>query len=172
MSASRTFPLDRPLARVAVGALAIGLLARIEVPFVPVPATLLTLGAMLAGLALPRREALGATLAFLLAGAAGLPAFAGGRAGVATLFGPTGGYLLALPLLAFAYSLAGTRRGASRVGLMALGSVAHLLLGTLWLAAGIGLAKALALGFTPFLLAEGAKMGLALGWVKARGGGE
>jgi biotin transport system substrate-specific component len=66
------------------------------VPFSPVPVTGQSFGAMIAGLLLPPRAAMGSQLAYLLAGAMGLPVYAGGRAGIGVLFGPTGGYLWGL----------------------------------------------------------------------------
>ena len=122
------------------------------------PFTLQTLAAMGSGLALgPRRGATAVALT-LLAGAAGLPAFSGGGAGLAHLAGPTGGYLWALPALAAVYGLA-----KDRLLLAQLASLGHLLFGTTWLAAFVGPGKALAMGFAPFLIPELAKAAVALG---------
>lgn len=68
----------------------------VVLPWVPVPITLQTFGVMLAGLVLgPRRAALVLTLYVALA-LIGLPVLPGGRAGLAVLMGPTGGFLLGM----------------------------------------------------------------------------
>ncbi|MCP4685235.1 MAG: biotin transporter BioY [bacterium] len=66
----------------------------INLPFSPVPITGQTLGVLLVAMALGRTRGTAVVLAYLVEGAAGLPVFAGGKAGVAALMGPTGGYLL------------------------------------------------------------------------------
>ena len=68
----------------------------VVLPWVPVPITLQTFGVMLTGLVLgPRRAALVLVLYVTLA-LVGLPVLPGGRAGLAVLMGPTGGFLLAM----------------------------------------------------------------------------
>ena len=47
------------------------------------------------------RAGLALTLAYLIGGAAGLPVFADHRAGLEVIAGPTGGYLLGFPIVAF-----------------------------------------------------------------------
>ena len=60
---------------------------------------------MLVGLLLGPRRAFAAMVVYLAEGASGLPVFnPAGLGGIAQLFGPTGGYLMAYPLVA---SLAG-----------------------------------------------------------------
>ncbi|MDO5084122.1 biotin transporter BioY [Arachnia propionica] len=66
----------------------------------PVPITLQTLGVALAGLCLGPWRGFAATLLYVVLGVAGLPIFSGGKSGLATLFGPSGGYLVAFPLAA------------------------------------------------------------------------
>jgi biotin transport system substrate-specific component len=74
--------------------------ARLEIPHEPVPYTLQTMLVLLAGAFLgPRNGALSQGV-YLAAGVLGAPVFAGGALGVATLVGPTGGYLLAFPAAA------------------------------------------------------------------------
>ncbi|MBT1173473.1 biotin transporter BioY [Bifidobacterium sp. MA2] len=65
----------------------------IPIPGTPVPITLQTFVVMLAGLMLPWRQAGSAVAAYLAAGAAGLPVFAGGASTLA-LVGPSAGFLL------------------------------------------------------------------------------
>jgi biotin transport system substrate-specific component len=75
--------------------------AQIEIPHVPVPYTLQTFFVLLAGAFLGKRNGAISQLAYLTAGAAGLPVFSQLSFGAAALLGPTGGYLLAFPVAAF-----------------------------------------------------------------------
>lgn len=84
--------------------------AQIEIPNVPVPFTLQTLFVLLSGALLGGRLGAGSMVLYLVAGAAGLPVFSSFGFGLAKILGPTGGYLLAFPLAAFAVGyLAGSR---------------------------------------------------------------
>lgn len=109
------------LAYVAVFAALIAVLS--IVPPIPigalgVPITLQTLGVALAGLCLGAwRGTLSVTL-YILVGAAGLPVFAGGTAGIGVLLGPTGGYLVSFIVSTFILGLAAraiVSRGTSRL---------------------------------------------------------
>ncbi|MDQ3557294.1 MAG: biotin transporter BioY, partial [Gemmatimonadota bacterium] len=92
----------RRVVAVALAAAATTVAAKLAVPLpgTPVPFTLQPLVVLLAGALLGARLGAASQTLYLLAGAAGLPIFAAGG-GVAYLFGPTGGYLLAYPAAAF-----------------------------------------------------------------------
>ncbi len=76
--------------------IALGLVPPIPMPLVPVPLTLQTFGVMLAGLILgPTRAGL-VLLLYVMMALLGLPVLPGGRAGLAVLAGPTGGFLLGM----------------------------------------------------------------------------
>ena len=84
-------------AALAVGLAAVtGLAAqvRIPLPFSPVPITLQTFAVLLAGIALGARWGGASQAIYAGLGAAGVPWFAGFGAGVATILGPTGGYIV------------------------------------------------------------------------------
>lgn len=73
----------------------------IPLPFTPVPLTLQPLAVLGVGLALGPVAGFLTMLAYLAEGAIGLPVFSPtGLGGLAQLFGPTGGFLLAYPLIA------------------------------------------------------------------------
>jgi biotin transport system substrate-specific component len=83
--------------------------------FTPVPLTLQPLAVLCVGLALGPVTGFLAMLAYLLEGALGLPVFSPiGLGGMAQIAGPTGGYLMAYPVVAF---MAGaiTRRFESKL---------------------------------------------------------
>lgn len=74
----------------------LGLIPPIPMPGVPVPVTLQTFGVMLAGLILgPKRAGL-VLLLYVGIAMIGIPVLPGGRAGLAVLAGPTGGFLLGM----------------------------------------------------------------------------
>lgn len=81
---------------ITLAALVTALLAAsawVAIPVGAVPVTLQVFVVVLAALLLPPLTAFGALAAYLLLGAAGVPVFSGGTAGLGVLFGPTGGYL-------------------------------------------------------------------------------
>jgi len=77
------------------------MLPALAIAGVPAPVTLQTFGVMLTGLILGARRGAAAVLLYLVIGAAGAPVFSGGNAGLGVFVGPTAGYLVAFPLLAF-----------------------------------------------------------------------
>ena len=89
---------------IVVGAsLFVALCARIvlPLPFTPVPLTLQNFGVLLVGLALGSRRGFAALALYLAEGLIGMPVFSPtGPGGLAQLLGPTGGFLLAYPLVA------------------------------------------------------------------------
>jgi len=143
---------------VSFGALLVAALAQLTIPLRPVPITGQTLGVLLVGTWLGRRRGTASLLAYLALGAAGAPVFAGGRAGLGHLLGPTGGYLIGFVLSAYAVG-ALAERGWLRHPLACVGA---LLLGTLliygpglvWLAQFVGWGEALEVGFKPFLFGD------------------
>jgi len=150
------------LALVIGASLFVALCARITIPLLPltpVPLTVQNLGVLLVGLLLGSRRGFVALALYLLEGAVGLPVFnPTGAGGLAQLFGVTGGFLLAYPLVAF---VAGYifERGAKT---FARATIAGLLAEILLFAGGLGwlygfthsLAKAAYLGLYWFGAAE------------------
>jgi biotin transport system substrate-specific component len=74
--------------------------ARVEIPHQPVPYTLQTFFVLLAGAMLGARNGAISMLLYLAVGAIGLPVFSAGGFGLMKFAGPTGGYLLAFPVVA------------------------------------------------------------------------
>ena len=142
---------------VVLGSLFLALSSYIEVPMAPVPVTMQTFAVTLVGALYGWRLGALTIVAWLVEGASGLPVLAGGDAGLHHFFGPTAGYLFAFPLCgALVGWLAERGWNGSRVLLafaaMLAGNLLCLLLGTAWLAAIIGIEKAFAFGFAPFVL--------------------
>ena len=113
MAKVATQALDRPSrsvewakqAGIVIGAsLVVALCARVTVPlpFTPVPLTLQNFGVLLVGLLLGSRRGFAALALYLVEGASGMPVFSpAGPGGIAQMIGPTGGFLMAYPLVAF-----------------------------------------------------------------------
>lgn len=106
------------LARAAVVAAVTSATAPVALthPLAPgVPVTLQTLWVFLAGLVLGPAWAGVAFVLYLLAGALGLPVFAGAAGGIGHLLGPTGGFLFSFPVAAVVVGLVahGTGRPAN-----------------------------------------------------------
>jgi biotin transport system substrate-specific component len=174
-TAAASLAIRRTLAVVA-GALVVALSAQVSVPVpgTPVPLTFQVPAVLIVGGLLGPGLGAASLAFYLLLGAAGLPVFAPfGLPGLARLFGPTGGYLLALPLAA---AIAGIgARQPRHLGRLAVG----LVLGALAIHAGgiaqlaiLGgdLSTALRLGSFPFLAGDVAKLllaGLVVGWFAA-----
>ncbi len=79
-------------------------LSFVKVPFYPVPFTLQTLAAMLAGILLKRWAGVASQTLYIALGLIGLPIFTQGG-GLGYVFNPTFGYLLFLPVMTLLVSL-------------------------------------------------------------------
>lgn len=185
---SSATPVSRPLEWLRISGIVllasafVAVCARISVPlyFTPVPLTLQPFAVLLIGLLLSPRLAAASLVAYIAEGAAGLPVFAPGVAtlmGIAHLFGPTAGYLLAYP---FAVTFIALLYRRSRRGFVAAllsaaaGNLIILSIGALWLgllthmAAGTVLMESV----VPFLPGDALKViaaaSLAAGWQRLR----
>ncbi len=156
--------------------------ARLALPlyFTPVPLTLQPFAVLLVGLLLSPRLAGASLIAYLVEGALGLPVFAPTAAsapGLAHLFGPTAGYLLAYPFAAVIISFVYRRIGrgfASALFSAALGNLVILSTGALWLAILTHASARVVLlqSFVPFLPGDALKVvaaaSLAAFWLRFR----
>lgn len=137
---------------------------RIPLPFSPVPITGQTFAVLLVAAALGRLG-VGSVVAYLAEGAIGLPVFAGGGAGVTTIVGPTGGYLIGFALAAALVGSA-AERGWDRhlvtaLAAMFIGEVAIYVCGLAWLARFVPSEQLLGAGLIPFIPGDLLKMVLA-----------
>jgi biotin transport system substrate-specific component len=141
--------------------------AYIAIPIGPVPIVLQNLFVILAGLLLGGRWGLISVAVYLLAGAMGLPVFAGGTGGVGKFVGPTGGYLLGFAAAAYLIGLI-SENGKGRVAVDVLAMVAGTLViyafGVSWLkvVTGMSFSKAVAVGMLPFLIGDAVKIAAAI----------
>ena len=143
----------------------------IAVPMYPVPVTMQTLVVLLLGAVLGPRAGAATVLAWLALSLMSAPVLAGGKPGLVALAGPTAGYLISFPLVAF---LAGclpkgdrlSRHGARLAGFLSLHAMI-LFAGWSWLSAMIGPEAAFVSGVAPFLIGSLIKSGLATAIIAA-----
>ena len=151
----------------------------VPLPFTAVPFTFQPMVVLLGGLALGARLGATSQVLYLAAGIAGLPVFAASATlppGALRLLGPTGGYLMAYPLAAFAVGYLAERgldrRYLTSVMAMLAGLALVYACGVTWLGlfartatgeGATGLRVAFLSGVVPFVLADIAKLLLAAG---------
>jgi biotin transport system substrate-specific component len=162
------------------GVLLLGLTAQLRIRLEPVPVTGQTFGVLLLGALLGSRRGALTVAGYLAAGVAGLPVFAGGAAGPARLFGPTGGYLIGFVAAAWVVGWLSEkgwdRRLTTAAGAMLVGTLAIYLFGLPWLATFVGWRQVISAGLAPFIVGDLLKLALAAlalpgGWaVLGRGG--
>ena len=145
------------------------------VPGTPVPFTLQPLVVVLAGLMLGPVAGAASMLLYLTAGVLGAPVFSPiGAPGIARLFGPTGGYLIAYPAAAWIAGMLGssrsgvdesTRMGFVRRFVAACAGIAMIFIGgiaQLTILTG-SFQSAVQLGITPFAALDIVKALIAAG---------
>ena len=145
----------------------------LPLPFTPVPVTMQTLFVVLAGLTLGPRDGFYAMLSYVAIGAAGAPVFARFGGGPHVLLGPTGGYLAAFPLAAFASGRVSGALGGGRIAAFtgSLCGMAFVLLGGasyLVLALRLSIAGVVSLAIAPFVAGELVKALIASGLAGGR----
>lgn len=163
---------------IAFCGLAIALLAVsawVTVPLGPVPFTLQTMVLVFIVTLFPARQALISVFGYLALGAVGVPVFSGMRGGLASIVGPTGGFLIGFGIGAILAVLLfkawrrpeGKAMRAARAGAGALVLLlASYLCGwvQLMVLTGMGPVAAFAAGIAPFIVLDAIKLfvGVAL----------
>ena len=164
-SETRSFRIAREVFLIIGASLFVALCAKVTwyLPLSPVPLTLSNFGVLLVGLLLGSRRGFAALLLYLAEGSVGLPVFTTGSLGI---FGPTGGYLIAYPVVAFVAGWLRERLSPGFPKYLLACTAAELML----FASGIGwlvlyfhqpLAQAAAFGLYPFVAAEVLKVSAA-----------
>jgi len=81
------------------------IIPNIPVPIININVTLQTFVVMLAGLLLSPIDAFISILLYVLIGALGYPVFSGYKGGMDVIFGPSGGFILSFPIVAYLISI-------------------------------------------------------------------
>jgi len=140
----------------------------VPIPGTPVPLTTQNLAVLLVGLTLGSRRGFVALALYLAEGAAGLPVFSPtGALGLVHFIGPTGGYLIAYPLVAglTGYIFERGKQSFARAALAStVGEAVLFAIGISWLYVITGsLAQAISFGLYWFVFAEVIKVMIAAG---------
>lgn len=146
--------------------------AYLSIPIGPVPIILQNMFVLLSGLLLGSRWGLASVGVYILAGACGLPVFAGGLGGISRIVGPTGGYILGYLPAVYVVGLITEKIKLSMVFdiiAMICGCIIIYVCGVTWLKVltGMTLAKTLAVGMYPFLIGDALKIAAAAAIAKS-----
>lgn len=166
---ARTQQLGMDIVLVVSASLFVAMCAKVSLPlpFTPVPLTLQNFAVLLVGLSLGARRGAIAMGLYLLEGAMGAPVFNSiGLGGLAQIVGPTGGYLMAYPLVAYIAGKIFEIRNKTFTAAIEGAAIAEIVLfisGVSWLMvlSGTPLSKAAAFGLYPFVPAEVLKIAVA-----------
>lgn len=147
-------------------------LAVLAIPIQPIPFTFALFAIFLTGALLKPTCAFLAAVCYLLIGAIGIPVYAGFKSGVGVLFGITGGYLFAYPLMAWIISMSIKFFKKKSVLSMGVGMLVALLIcytiGTSWYVfiSGNSFSYGFSVCVAPFIPFDGVKIVLAMIFAK------
>ena len=147
----------------------VSLLSQISLPFPgsPVPITGQTLGVIFVGGLFGAQIGTSSIFSYLLLGGMGLPFFAGGVGGWKHIFGASGGYLIAFAfatlVLGYAANKGWDRSLKTWLPMILLAEIIIYGIGVPWLMISqhYSLARAISEGFTPFIIGDIVKTGIA-----------
>ncbi|UOP04421.1 biotin transporter BioY [Conchiformibius kuhniae] len=162
LSATKKWAVQNPvqtfLLQTLIGANVIALLAQLAIPLPFVSITGQSLGVTVIGFALGRKAGTAAVLLYLLEGAMGFPVFANGKAGLAVLMGPSGGYLFGFVAMAWIlgyFSDKGVLRSLGKsIAVAVLANAVMYALGLAQLSLFVPADKVLAVGLYPFIIGD------------------
>lgn len=150
--------------KIILGSYFLTICAKVMIPIQPVPMTLQTLGIFFLAIMLGRRQAGLSGILYLVQATMGLPVLAGGSCPL-WMFGPTAGYLFAMPVSAYVIGMIVERkRELSVLWLMFAIFCGQLIIysfGMVALSYFVGFKMAFVLGVLPFLPLAALKLLLA-----------
>ena len=141
--------------------------AFIVIPLPPVPITAQTFFLNICAVLLGGSLGALSQFIYLMLGVVGLPVFAGGKAGIGVIFGPTGGYLLGFIIAAFVIGTVNKMKKSAgifwHIFSMTIGMLIIYFLGSVQLSAVAKMSfhKAFAVGVLPFIPGDIIKILLA-----------
>jgi biotin transport system substrate-specific component len=163
--------LARQALFILFGVLLLTIASQLSIPLLPVPLTFQSTAVVLIGMLYGARRGSLVMMIYLLAGACGLPVFAGLSAGLPEFFGPTAGYLCGFIPAAFLSGYLAQNGWGKNIFLCfiaaSLGVGIIFALGIAWLSLSVGLQNAIAFGFLPFLVTEPIKL-IVVSWLIPR----
>jgi biotin transport system substrate-specific component len=154
----------RHIVLIMAGTLFIVITTQVHIAIEPVPITGQTFGVLVAGCALGFRRGATSIALYVLIGAIGLPVFAEQHAGMATLVGTSGGYIVGFivagALVGRLAELGWDRHIGGSFGAMILGEIVIFAIGLPWLkvVGQFTWEQTIAYGLTPFLAWDALKL--------------
>lgn len=138
----------------------------IPIPFTTVPLTMQIFSVALTGMVLGSKRGFISIMIYLILGAIGIPVFAQMSGGIAVLVGPTGGFLLGCPFMAFIVGLV-CEKSSSKIHIMLsmiVGLIVIYIIGTIMfsLITKSSLYQSLLACVLPFVLVDIIKLILAV----------
>lgn len=123
----------RDLCMIGLWAAIISIMAQLTIPMPKgVPMTMQTFGITITAVALGAKKGGLATLIYVLLGMIGLPVFAGFSGGIGNVVGPTGGFILSFPIMAFVIGLGSNGKNKIFfVTMLVIGTLINYILGVI-----------------------------------------
>lgn len=147
----------RDLCMIGLWAAIIAVMAQISIPMpLGVPMTMQTFAITMVGVVLGSKKAGIATCIYVLLGAIGLPVFAGLSGGLNCVVGPTGGFILSFPIMAFIIGLGIEGRNKNKYNFVLaiiMGTVVNYIVGVIMFCAitGNGVGTGIMACVVPFI---------------------
>lgn len=137
----------------------------IPLPFSTVPFTMQVFAVTISGVILGAKRGFISQLIYIILGAIGMPVFAQMSGGMGIVFGYTGGFIMAFPImvLVIGYISEKTDKIYYIMLSMILALIINYVIGTLWYSfvAGVGFTEGFVVCVVPFLIPDIIKIGLA-----------
>lgn len=137
----------------------------IPLPFSTVPLTMQVFAVTISGVILGAKKGFISQVIYILLGAIGMPVFAQMSGGAGIIFGYTGGFIMAFPLMALLIGCISEKYNSisSIMISMMLALIINYTIGTLWYSfvAGVGFMEGFMVCVVPFILIDLVKVGLA-----------
>jgi len=140
---------------IGIFAAIIAVCAQLRIPLA-VPFTMQTWAVMFAGIVLGTKNGVAAVLVYILLGFFGAPVFNGFTGGPGVVFGPTGGFILTFPVMAWAAGIARKKKVYILATVLVVAAIVNLSFGMVWfsLFTSHNLSNAFRFAVAPFLLPE------------------
>ena len=155
MIAKKSLNIDSELIAFLFGILALAVSAQISIPLRPVPISMQTFALLYIGIVYSRACAIASVSSYVLLGALGFPLFTNFLGGLDVILSPRGGYIIgfvfAILTMVNIRGFIGSKFIDTFVTCI-VGSMVVFVFGVSWLAAFVGIEKAIIVGFVPFIL--------------------
>lgn len=147
----------RDLCMIGLWTAVIVIMAQISIPMpLGVPMTMQTFAITMAGVVLGGKKGFIATAIYVLLGAIGIPVFANFSGGLSYIVGPTGGFILSFPIMAWIIGLGIDYKDQSKVvfiGAIVVGTIINYVIGVIMFCAltGSGVGVGITACVVPFI---------------------